>query len=372
MASGRQARRGRAAPRPQGLALDRQGPALDPRSRADPPAAPPRYLFDRRPRPVDLRLPEEQQSATPRISVKLVAEVGVGTVAAARGQGPQRRGADQRPRRRRWPAPARSPRSSTPVSPGSWGLAETQQTLVLNNLRGRIVVQTDGQLKTGRDVVIAALFGAEEFGFATAPLVVMGCVMMRVCHLDTCPVGIATQNPRLREQFRGRAEHVINFFKFIAQEVRELMAELGFRKVDEMIGRSDLLDTGEKPHPPLQGQGSGFQPRSSTIGPVVPGAARIARSKDQVQWARRVVTRTGHNPEVPLCMPGSGAGRVGVGSSCPSATSIAPGRHRTILGSELTWPSPRQPPVYLGHDTIRLQFNGSAGQSFGAFVPARE
>ena len=127
--------------------------------------------------------------------------------------------------------------------PWELGLAETQQTLVLNRLRDRIVVQTDGQLKTGRDVVIAALLGAEEYGFATAPLVVMGCIMMRVCHLDTCPVGIATQNPKLREKFRGKAEHVVNFFKFIAQEVRELMAQLGFRTIDEMIGRSDLLDT---------------------------------------------------------------------------------------------------------------------------------
>src|SRR4029079_5967910 len=126
--------------------------------------------------------------------------------------------------------------------PWELGLAETQQTLVLNNLRDRIVVQTDGQLKTGRDVVIGALLGAEEFGFATAPLVVMGCIMMRVCHLDMCPVGIATQNPKLREKFEGRAEHVMNFFRFIAEEVRELMARLGFRTMDEMIGRSDLLD----------------------------------------------------------------------------------------------------------------------------------
>ena len=126
--------------------------------------------------------------------------------------------------------------------PWELGLAETQQTLVLNKLRDRMVVQTDGQMKTGRDVVIAALLGAEEYGFATAPLVVMGCIMMRVCHLDTCPVGIATQNPKLREKFAGKAEHVVNFFRFVAEEVRELMAELGFRTIDEMIGRSDLLD----------------------------------------------------------------------------------------------------------------------------------
>ena len=127
--------------------------------------------------------------------------------------------------------------------PWELGLAETQQTLVLNRLRDRIVVQADGQMKTGRDVAIAALLGAEEFGFATAPLVVMGCVMMRVCHLDTCPVGIATQNPKLREKFAGKAEHVVNFFRFVAEELREVMARLGFRTVDEMVGRSDLLDT---------------------------------------------------------------------------------------------------------------------------------
>ena len=126
--------------------------------------------------------------------------------------------------------------------PWELGLAETQQVLVLNDLRGRIVVQIDGQLKTGRDVVIAALLGAEEFGFATAPLVVMGCIMMRVCHLNTCPVGIATQDPELRKKFTGKPEHVVNFFRFIAEEVRELMAQLGFRTLDEMIGRADCLD----------------------------------------------------------------------------------------------------------------------------------
>jgi hypothetical protein len=125
------------------------------------------------------------------------------------------------------------------------GLAETQQTLVLNGLRDRIVVQTDGQLKTGRDVVIAALLGAEEFGFATAPLVVSGCIMMRVCHLDTCPVGVATQDPVLRKRFEGKPEHVVNMMMFIAQELREIMAELGFRTVADMVGRVDKLETRE-------------------------------------------------------------------------------------------------------------------------------
>ena len=175
-----------------------------------------------------------------RINVKLVAEVGVGTVAA----GVAKAHSDVVLISGHDGGTGASPLTSLKHAGIPWelGLAETQQTLVLNKLRDRIVVQTDGQLKTGRDVVIAALLGAEEYGFATAPLVVMGCIMMRVCHLDTCPVGIATQNPKLREKFRGRAEHVVNFFLYIAQEVRELMARLGFRSIDEMIGRSDLLD----------------------------------------------------------------------------------------------------------------------------------
>ncbi len=141
-------------------------------------------------------------------------------------------------------APGASPLTSIKHGGAPWelGLAETQQVLVLNKLRDRIVVQVDGQLKTGRDVVIAALLGAEEFGFSTAPLVVLGCIMMRVCHLNTCPVGIATQNPELRKRFAGQAEHVVNFFRFLAQEVREHMAALGFRTMEEMIGRVDRLD----------------------------------------------------------------------------------------------------------------------------------
>ena len=145
--------------------------------------------------------------------------------------------------------------------PWELGLAETQQTLVLNGLRDRIVVQVDGQLKTGRDVIIAALLGAEEFGFATAPLVVSGCVMMRVCHLDTCPVGIATQNPELRKRFTGQPEFVENFFEFIAEEVREYLAALGLRSIAEAVGRVDLLDA-VGGHGPLQGQRASTSPRS--------------------------------------------------------------------------------------------------------------
>ena len=184
--------------------------------------------------------------------MKLVAEIGVGTVAAgvakAKSDVVLISGHDG--------GTGASPLTSIKHAGIPWelGLAETQQTLVLNNLRDRIVVQTDGQMKTGRDVVIGALLGAEEFGFATAPLVVMGCVMMRVCHLDTCPVGIATQNPKLREKFEGQAEHVVNFFRFIAEEVREYMARWAIRTLDEMVGRSDLLDMRKRDRP-LQGAG---------------------------------------------------------------------------------------------------------------------
>src|SRR6185503_7966899 len=174
-----------------------------------------------------------------RIHVKLVAETGVGTVAA----GVSKAKADVVLISGHDGGTGASPLTSLKHAGGPWelGLAETHQTLVLNGLRDRIVVQTDGQLKTGRDVVIAALLGAEEFGFATAPLVVSGCVMMRVCHLDTCPVGVATQNPELRKRFAGKPEFVETFFEFIAAEVRELMAALGFRSMAEMIGHVEML-----------------------------------------------------------------------------------------------------------------------------------
>ncbi|HWY29220.1 MAG TPA: glutamate synthase large subunit, partial [Candidatus Acidoferrum sp.] len=174
-----------------------------------------------------------------RVSVKLVAEVGVGTVAA----GVAKAHADVVLISGHDGGTGASPLSSIKHAGGPWelGLAEAHQTLVLNNLRSRIYVETDGQLKTGRDVAVAALLGAEEFGFATAPLVVLGCIMMRVCHLNTCPVGVATQDPRLRKRFTGDPDHVVNFMRFIAQELREIMAKLGFRKVEDMIGRTDKL-----------------------------------------------------------------------------------------------------------------------------------
>src|SRR5437773_869895 len=176
-----------------------------------------------------------------RISVKLVAEVGVGTIAA----GVAKAHSDVVLISGHDGGTGASPLTSIKHAGVPWelGLAETQQVLLLNDLRSRIVVEVDGQLKTGRDVVIGALLGGEEFGFATAPLVALGCIMMRVCHLNTCPVGVATQDPRLREKFMGKPEHVVNFMRFIAQEVREWMAKLGFRTVNEMIGHSERLET---------------------------------------------------------------------------------------------------------------------------------
>ena len=175
-----------------------------------------------------------------RISVKLVAEVGVGTIAA----GVAKAHADVMLISGYDGGTGASPQTSIKHAGLPWelGLAEAHQTLVLNNLRSRIAVETDGQLKTGRDVAIAALLGAEEFGFATAPLVATGCIMMRVCHLNTCPAGVATQDPRLREKFKGKPEHVVNFMRFIAQELREIMAQLGFRTLEEMVGRVDKLE----------------------------------------------------------------------------------------------------------------------------------
>jgi glutamate synthase (ferredoxin) len=290
-----------------------------------------------------------------RISVKLVAEVGVGTVAA----GVAKAHSDVVLISGHDGGTGASPLTSIKHAGIPWelGLAETQQTLVLNKLRDRIIVQTDGQLKTGRDVVIAALLGAEEYGFATAPLVVMGCIMMRVCHLDTCPVGIATQNPKLREKFRGKAEHVVNFFRFVAQEVRELMADLGFRTIDEMIGRSDLLDM-RRAIDHYKARGLDFSKifYRPDMGPDV--AVKRVRPQDHGLESTLDVTTL-----ISACEPAL--------EQAEPVSLEYPIRnvHRTvgtILGSELTR---RHGGAGLPEDTIKLKFNGSAGQSFGAFVP---
>jgi len=241
--------------------------------------------------------------------------------------------------------------------PWELGLAETQQVLVLNKLRDRIVVQVDGQMKTGRDVVIAALLGGEEYGFSTAPLVVLGCIMMRVCHLNTCPVGIATQDPELRKRFAGRADYVVNFFRFLAQEVREHMASLGFRTMDEMIGRVDRLDF----KPALDHwKACGLDLSSILYQPDVPAdvARRRVRPQDHalessldsttiVPACREAVE---HRKPVELRLPIRNVNRT-VG---------------TTLGYHIT---KRWGGEGLPDDTIRVHFTGSAGQSFGAFVP---
>ena len=290
-----------------------------------------------------------------RISVKLVAEVGVGTVAAgvakAKSDAVLISGHDG--------GTGASPLTSLKHAGAPWelGLAETQQTLVLNKLRDRIVVQVDGQLKTGRDVVIGALLGAEEFGFATAPLVVMGCVMMRVCHLDTCPVGIATQNPKLREKFEGRAEHVVNFFRFIAQEVRELMAELGFRKFEEMVGRSDLID--------IRRAVDHWKAQGLDLSSI------LYRSEMADHVATHCTTTQDHGLGdaldqhlLVLAEPALARGeRVVINLPIRNVNRTV----GTMLGSEVTR---RYGFNGLPDDTIDIQFSGSAGQSLGAFLPS--
>jgi glutamate synthase (ferredoxin) len=290
-----------------------------------------------------------------RISVKLVAEVGVGTVAA----GVAKAHSDVVLISGHDGGTGASPLTSLKHAGVPWelGLAETQQTLVLNKLRDRIIVQTDGQLKTGRDVVIAALLGAEEYGFATAPLVVMGCIMMRVCHLDTCPVGIATQNPQLREKFTGKAEHVINFFQFVAQEVRELMAQLGFRKIEELIGRSDLLDM-KRAIAHYKTKGLDFSKifYRPQVGPDV--AVRKVKEQDHgLEKALDVTTL------LELARPALERGKPVEHELPIRNVNRTVG---TIVGSELTrkYGAPGLP-----DDTIRFKFSGSAGQSFGAFIP---
>ncbi|MFF0046130.1 glutamate synthase large subunit [Streptomyces sp. NPDC005498] len=295
-----------------------------------------------------------------RIHVKLVSEVGVGTVAA----GVSKAHADVVLISGHDGGTGASPLTSLKHAGGPWelGLAETQQTLLLNGLRDRIVVQTDGQLKTGRDVVIAALLGAEEFGFATAPLVVSGCVMMRVCHLDTCPVGIATQNPVLRDRFSGKAEYVVNFFEFIAQEVRELLAELGFRTIEEAVGHAELLDT-DRAVTHWKAQGLDLQPLFYV--PELPeGAVRHQQIEQDHGLAKAL-----DNELIKLAADALNA---------DSAEDAQPVRAQiairninrtvgTMLGHEVT---KKFGGAGLPHDTIDITFTGSAGQSFGAFVPS--
>lgn len=290
-----------------------------------------------------------------RINVKLVSEVGVGTIAAGVAKGH----ADVILISGHDGGTGASPQSSIKHAGLPWelGIAETHQTLLLNDLRSRVALEVDGQLKTGRDVVVAALLGAEEFGFATAPLVALGCVMMRVCHLDTCPVGVATQNPELRKKFPGQPEHVVNFMRFIAQEVRQWMSKLGFRTVEEMIGRVDKLKirpaVSHKKARGLDFSKILYQPEAP---PEVGRYCQIAQDHGLDKALDNQVL-------LDLCEPALKCGEP-VRATLPIRnTNRVVG---TILGSEVTR---RYGGEGLPEDTIRLQFKGSAGQSFGAFIP---
>jgi glutamate synthase (NADPH/NADH) large chain len=290
-----------------------------------------------------------------RVHVKLVAEVGIGTVAA----GVSKAKADVVLISGHDGGTGASPLTSLKHAGAPWelGLAEAQQTLMLNGLRDRIVVQADGQMKTGRDVIIATLLGAEEFGFATAPLVVSGCIMMRACHLDTCPVGIATQNPELRKRFNGKPEFVVNFFEYIAQEVREYLAELGFRTLKEAVGHVELIDA-EKAVNHWKAQGLDISPMlvvpqnpySSTPFMSVAQDHGLAEALDNQLIALSKAALADATP-VSISLPIRNVNRT-VG---------------TMLGYEITkmWGGDGLP-----DGTITINFTGSAGQSFGAFVPS--
>lgn len=297
----------------------------------------------------------KNSNPTARIHVKLVAEVGVGTIAA----GVAKAFSDVVLISGHDGGTGASPLGSIKHAGLPWelGLAETQQVLVMNRLRDRIVVQVDGQMKTGRDVVIAALLGAEEYGFSTAPLVVIGCIMMRVCHLNTCPTGIATQDPQLRKNFTGEPEHVENFFRFVAREVRELMAQLGFRTLDEMIGRMDRLEMKKAvDHWKARGLDYSSILYRPEVGPEV--ATRKVREQDHGLGQSLDMTTL-----VPRCRPALER-REPVELHLPIRNVNR--TVGTILGSELTR---RYGGEGLPDDTIRIHFTGSAGQSFGAFAP---
>jgi glutamate synthase (NADPH/NADH) large chain len=289
-----------------------------------------------------------------RVHVKLVSEVGVGTVAA----GVSKAKADVVLISGHDGGTGASPLTSLKHAGAPWelGLAETQQTLMLNGLRDRIVVQADGQMKTGRDVVIAALLGAEEFGFATAPLVVSGCIMMRVCHLDTCPVGVATQNPELRKRFSGKPEFVVNFFEYIAEEVREYLAALGFRSVAEAVGHVEMIDAVEAVDH-WKAQGLDISPLLAV--PQNPYAQDQRNTKTQDHGLDEALDMR----LIAECAPA-------IEDGIPVEISV-PIRNvnrtvGTMLGSEVTkkWGG-----AGLPDGTVKIHFTGSAGQSFGAFVP---
>ncbi|MCM3672210.1 glutamate synthase large subunit [Mesobacillus maritimus] len=287
-----------------------------------------------------------------RISVKLVSKSGVGTIAAGVAKG----AADVIVISGYDGGTGASPKTSIKHTGLPWelGLAETHQTLMLNGLRDRVVLETDGKLMTGKDVVMAALFGAEEFAFATAPLVVLGCVMMRACHLDTCPVGVATQSPELRKKFTGEADYIVNFMRFIAQEVREYMAQLGFRTMDEMVGRTEVLTVTEQTKSHWKAKQLDLTKLLYQLNGArtyrVPQNHKIKESLDVREILPVVQEAIEQQKPVDITFPIKNTNRV-VG---------------TIVGSEI---SKRYGEDGLPEDTITLRFTGSAGQSFGAFLP---
>jgi glutamate synthase (NADPH/NADH) large chain len=290
-----------------------------------------------------------------RISVKLVAEVGVGTVAA----GVTKAKADVVLISGHDGGTGASPLTSIKHAGGPWelGLAETHQTLLLNDLRSRITVEVDGQLKTGRDVVVGALLGAEEFGFSTAPLVAVGCIMMRVCHLNTCPVGVATQDPELRKRFSGSPENAVNFMRFVAQEAREIMAKLGFRSMNEMTGRSECLEMKAAVD---HWKASGIDLSAILHQPELPAGVG---THCQMAQSHGLETEFDDTTLIPLCAPALERKEpVRAELNIRNVNRTA----GTRLGSEVTR---RFGAEGLPEDTIKLHFRGSAGQSFMAFVP---
>ena len=301
------------------------------------------------------QLIHDLKNANPQasISVKLVSEVGVGTVAA----GVAKAKADHVTIAGHDGGTGASPESSIKHAGTPWelGLAETQQTLVLNRLRGRIAVQVDGQIKTGRDVVIGAMLGADEFGFSTAPLVAEGCIMMRKCHLNTCPVGIATQDPELRRKFTGQPEHVVNYFFFVAEEARELMAKLGLRKFDELIGRSDLLEMRQGV---AHWKAKGLDFSRIFFQPAMPA-----------EVARHVCETQDHGLAGALDHALIAAAAPALGSKQPVRLDLKIRNANRSVGAMLSGTVARK----YGHaglpdDTIHVAFDGIAGQSFGAFL----
>jgi glutamate synthase (NADPH) large chain len=290
-----------------------------------------------------------------RVSVKLVAEVGVGTIAA----GVAKAHADVVLISGHDGGTGASPLTSIKHAGIPWelGLAETHQVLVMNNLRSRIAVEVDGQLKTGRDVIIGALLGAEEFGFATAPLVVLGCIMMRACHLNTCPVGVATQDPKLRAMFTGDPAHVVNFMRFIAQEVREYMAMLGYRTIDEMVGRSERIE--------MRRAIEHWKARNLDFSRILfkPTVPKHYGRTCQIPQDHGISEALDATTLLELARPALDAKKPVEAKLAIRNTNRVVG---TMLGSELTR---RHGPAGLPEDTVKLHFVGSAGQSFGAFVP---